>query len=158
MLNLNKKILYFSKYSLYDNSYSILPESDIVTNLQKSIKSEKSYKSIIKKIIIFLFDLFPTNYNQRNYYQKQIIIEDHIDLYKPTIISNASSPKKNLHIKEITVAIKEINYDYKVPFALFLSGYTCKEIAERLNISINETENRISMARYLLEEKLTKDR
>lgn len=50
-------------------------------------------------------------------------------------------------LEDITQAINELNEELKIPFSLFLSGYTYEEIGGRLNLPLGTVKSRIFFAK-----------
>ncbi len=72
----------------------------------------------------------------------------------PTNILNIqnmnSSPDSAVDFKEIIKAIETLEYDYKLPFTLFVEGYKYKEIAEIMKLPIGTVKSRIFFTRKKL--------
>ena len=60
----------------------------------------------------------------------------------------------SLVIKDVQLAIHEIEEKFSKPFEMYFQGYKYKEIAETLHIPIGTVKNRIHQARTQLKQKL----
>lgn len=56
--------------------------------------------------------------------------------------------------KEIQRALNELPKEYRVPFAMHVSGFKYREIAEKLNLPLGTVKSRIFVTRQKLQEEL----
>lgn len=57
-------------------------------------------------------------------------------------------------LKEIHRAVNKLPKEYKVPFAMHMSGFKYREIAEKLNLPLGTVKSRIFFTRQRLQEQL----
>jgi RNA polymerase sigma-70 factor (ECF subfamily) len=78
------------------------------------------------------------------------------DLEQLEIVSS-TSPDQELEAEDIYQVIQELPTGYRTVFNLYaIEGYTHKEIAEALNISINTSKSQLSKARNYLQKIILK--
>lgn len=64
---------------------------------------------------------------------------------------NASSlPGSVVDLKDIIKAIENLDYDFKIPFTLFMEGYKYKEIADIMDLPLGTVKSRIFFTRKKL--------
>lgn len=64
------------------------------------------------------------------------------------------SPDHEISLKEINLAIDQLDMTLKEPFSMYVAGYKYKEISEVLDIPLGTVKSRIFMARKELQETL----
>jgi len=86
----------------------------------------------------------------------QTVIDQGVNIYNVDVMNNPSfdSPEDSFQMKEITLAIDNLNNDLRIPFSLFLSGYKYNEIADRMDLPLGTVKSRIFFARQQLKEVL----
>jgi len=67
-----------------------------------------------------------------------------------------STPVTVSKLFDITKNLESIELEYKIPFSLFVEGYTCNEIAGKLGISVGMVKHRIFFTRNKLTNMLLK--
>lgn len=50
-------------------------------------------------------------------------------------------------IQDLTAAMNRLNHELRIPFSLFISGYTYEEIAAKLHLPLGTVKSRIYFAR-----------
>lgn len=150
----NQYKLRISNLNTILKSYNILFEKRLSIIGEKDKSKDKAI--FLKWLIATIFQFFSSSDNKRFHFQEQLDVQAFLVSDKSSATCYEFTAERHLHIKEITEAIKDLDNDYKIPFVLVLSGYTCQEIADRLDLSMEATENRIFMARSLLEINLKK--
>lgn len=65
------------------------------------------------------------------------------------------SVSSSINFKDIQNSVNNLNYEYKMPFQLFMDGYHYDEIAERMEIPMGTVKSRIFHARKKLMSELT---
>ena len=58
------------------------------------------------------------------------------------------------HLKEMHRVVNTLPKEYKVPFAMHVSGFKYREIAEKLNLPLGTVKSRIFFTRQKLQEEL----
>lgn len=97
-----------------------------------------------------------------NDYRKKInhrIINDNtpnayfLNLNQVTVNNDAES---DLHLKEVKIAIHELQEIFKTPFLLYFDGYKYNDIALALQEPLGTIKSRIHFARKLLKERISR--
>ncbi|MFW5944625.1 MAG: sigma-70 family RNA polymerase sigma factor [Bacteroidota bacterium] len=68
--------------------------------------------------------------------------------------STSIRPDSDYSIIEINRKIEELPNKFRIPFKMFLSGYTYEEISDSLNLKMGTTKSRLFFTRKKLAEKL----
>jgi RNA polymerase sigma-70 factor (ECF subfamily) len=105
-------------------------------------------------ILTIMRNIFINNY--RKIVRSQTIIDQTEDLYHLNLSQDSGfdSPEGAYTIKEINVAISNLNMDLKTPFSMFLAGYKYNEIADKLILPLGTVKSRIFFARKELQKTL----
>jgi RNA polymerase sigma-70 factor (ECF subfamily) len=105
-------------------------------------------------VLTIMRNIFINNY--RKVVRSQTIIDQTEDLYHLNLSQDSGfdSPDGAYTIKEINIAIGNLNYDLKMPFSMFLAGYKYNEIAEKLILPLGTVKSRIFFARQELQKSL----
>ncbi len=107
-----------------------------------------SFKSWSSKIVVNESIMF-----QRKYWNKPELSESNLEVLSETIDSSAVS---NLSLQDMTNMIKELPDGYRLVFNLFeIDGYSHKEIAEQLGISVGTSKSQLFKAKAILKKRLT---
>ena len=77
-------------------------------------------------------------------------------LYPQTLPQDAGfeSTEKAYDLKEMHRVVNTLPKEYKVPFAMHVSGFKYREIAEKLNLPLGTVKSRIFFTRQKLQEEL----
>ena len=95
-----------------------------------------------------------------NNYRKEVrdqTFVDHTDnLYhiNQTQELEAESIESNYDIKEIRRAVNSLPSEYRIPFAMHISGFKYREIAEKLSLPLGTVKSRIFFTRQRLQSQL----
>ncbi|MDR0681333.1 MAG: RNA polymerase sigma factor [Dysgonamonadaceae bacterium] len=105
-------------------------------------------------ILTIMRNIFINNY--RKIIRSQTIIDQTEDLYHLNLSQDSGfdSPDGAYTIKEINIAINNLNTDLKIPFSMFLAGYKYHEIADKLILPLGTVKSRIFFARKELQKTL----
>jgi RNA polymerase sigma-70 factor (ECF subfamily) len=105
-------------------------------------------------ILTIMRNIFINNY--RKIIRSQTIIDQTEDLYHLNLSQDSGfdSPDGAYTIKEINIAINNLNSDLKMPFSMFLAGYKYNEIANKLILPLGTVKSRIFFARKELQKTL----
>ncbi|MDR0540688.1 MAG: RNA polymerase sigma factor [Dysgonamonadaceae bacterium] len=105
-------------------------------------------------ILTIMRNIFINNY--RKVIRAQTIVDQTEDLYHLNLPQDSGfdSPEGSYTIKEINLAIKDLNMDLRMPFSMFLAGYKYNEIADRLVVPLGTVKSRIFFARQELQKNL----
>lgn len=90
-----------------------------------------------------------------NNYRRMIRINTVLDNTEDSYFLNSTKsthgmPLSELNHKEISIIVKKLEDDQRVPFEMQKAGYKYKEIAEELNLSIGTVKSRIFFGRKKL--------
>lgn len=105
-------------------------------------------------VLTVMRNLFINNYHK--VVRTQTIVDQSVDIYNLEILSESGidSPEQSYHLGEINEAIENLDYDLRVPFSLYLSGYKYHEIAEKMHLPLGTIKSRIFFARKELQDVL----
>ena len=75
---------------------------------------------------------------------------------EPTIIVTTAkeSTERAYDLKEMHRVVNKLPKEYRVPFAMHVSGFKYREIAEKLNLPLGTVKSRIFFTRQKLQEEL----
>ena len=84
------------------------------------------------------------------------IIDRTDNLYHLNLPQDAGfeSTEKAYDLKEMHRVVNTLPKEYKVPFAMHVSGFKYREIAEKLNLPLGTVKSRIFFTRQKLQEEL----
>ena len=105
-------------------------------------------------VLTIMRNIFINNY--RKVVRSQTIIDQTEDLYHLNLPQDSGfeTPEGAYTVKEINLAINNLNSDLKNPFSMFLAGYKYNEIAEKLTLPLGTVKSRIYFARQELQNAL----
>lgn len=105
-------------------------------------------------VLTVMRNIFINNYHK--IVRTQTIVDQNVDLYNLNVATEggAYSPDGSYHLQEISKAIEGLNYDLKMPFSMYVSGYKYSEIAEKLHLPLGTVKSRIFFARQELQKTL----
>ncbi|MDR0798913.1 MAG: sigma-70 family RNA polymerase sigma factor [Dysgonamonadaceae bacterium] len=105
-------------------------------------------------VMTIMRNIFINNY--RKSMRNQTIFDQTKDLYHLNLSQNSGfdSPDGTTTVREINVAIDNLNNELRTPFTLFLSGYKYNEIADDLELPLGTVKSRIFFARQALQRSL----
>lgn len=87
------------------------------------------------------------NYLRSSHYRQLTRDNDDLNSYPATSGGVHGAPYELLEKKELYEIIKMLPGAYEQPITMFLSGYSYKEIAERMNIPIGTVKSRIHLGK-----------
>ena len=99
-------------------------------------------------------NLFINNY--RKVMRDNTFVDRTENLYHINLSENSGfeSTEKAYDIKEIHRAVHALPKEYRIPFAMHISGFKYREIAEKLNLPIGTVKSRIFFTRQKLQREL----
>jgi RNA polymerase sigma-70 factor (ECF subfamily) len=105
-------------------------------------------------ILTIMRNIFINNY--RKMMRIQTLIDTTKDLYHLSLSQDSgfTSPESAYTLKEVRIAITDLNSDLRRPFSLFLAGYKYNEIADKLLLPLGTVKSRIFFARKELQKSL----
>lgn len=149
----NYKHLWFTTSLRYvvkrDDALDVLQNSliKIYSKLNTFDINRGSFKSWSSKIVVNESIMF-----QRKYWNTPEVGSGSLELLSETVASSAIS---NLSLEELTKMIQSLPDGYRVVFNLYeIDGYSHKEIAEKLDISVGTSKSQLFKAKALLKKKL----
>lgn len=112
-------------------------------------KSEGSFQGWIRRIMVTTCLEWIRN-------NRQLYKEVDLDEINPAV--DYSTADKNLEAEDLLQMIQELPQGYQTIFNLYaIEGYSHKEIAEQLDISVNTSKSQLSRARVFLQKKLVEN-
>ncbi len=119
----------------------------IYSKLNTFDNNKGSFKSWSTRIVVNESIMF-----QRKYWNTPEVGSGNLELLSETVSSSAIS---NLSLEELTKMIQSLPDGYRVVFNLYeIDGYSHKEIAEKLDISVGTSKSQLFKAKALLKKKL----
>lgn len=105
-------------------------------------------------VFTIMRNIFINNY--RRIARTQTAVDRSDDLYQLNLpqIENSETPESAYALKEVTVAVKGLSDDYRVPLVMHISGYKYQEIADALQIPLGTVKSRIFFAKKRLQDEL----
>ena len=99
-------------------------------------------------------NIFINNY--RKVVRDQTFIDHTDNLYHLNLPQDAGfeSTEKTYDLKEMHRVVNALPKEYRVPFAMHVSGFKYREIAEKLNLPLGTVKSRIFFTRQKLQEEL----
>jgi RNA polymerase sigma-70 factor (ECF subfamily) len=134
------------------DAYDLLQDTTL-----KALDNERKYIDNVNFkgwILTIMRNIFINNY--RKMMRSQTMIDQTDDLYHLNFSQDSGfeSPESSYAVKEIHIAITDLNSDLRRPFSLFLAGYKYNEIADRLVLPLGTVKSRIFFARQELQKSL----
>ena len=119
-------------------------------NTQKFIRQE-NFKGWMYTI---MRNIFINNY--RKVVRDQTFIDQTDNLYHLNLPQDGSSEntERAYDLKEMHRVVNKLPKEYRVPFAMHVSGFKYREIAEKLNLPLGTVKSRIFFTRQKLQEEL----
>lgn len=157
-----RKDLTSVKRGLLRFAYKLTTDHEEENNLMQEISlkvSEKEDKHTSDTNLKGWMDTIMRNifiYNYHKLIRNQTFIYQMNNLYHLSLPQDASyeCAVNAYELKDIYRVVNTLPQEYKIPFALHLSGFKYQEIAAKLNLSPNTIKNRIYFIRQILHEEL----
>lgn len=157
-----RKDLTSVKRGLLRFAYKLTTDHEEENNLLQEISlmvSEKEDKHTSDTNLKGWMDTIMRNifiYNYHKLIRNQTFIYQMNNLYHLSLPQDASyeCAVNAYELKDIYRVVNTLPQEYKIPFALHLSGFKYQEIAAKLNLSPNTIKNRIYFIRQILQEEL----
>ena len=105
-------------------------------------------------VFTIMRNIFINNY--RKVVRDQTFIDRTDNLYHLNLPQDAGfeSTEKAYDLKEMHRVVNALPKEYRVPFAMHVSGFKYREIAEKLNLPLGTVKSRIFFTRQKLQEEL----
>ena len=99
-------------------------------------------------------NIFINNY--RRIVREQTFVDQTDNLYHLNLPQNSgfASTEGTYDLKEMHRIVNSLPRDYKVPFSMHVSGFTYREIADRLGLPLGTVKSRIFFTRQRLQQEL----
>ncbi|MDR2969895.1 MAG: RNA polymerase sigma factor [Tannerellaceae bacterium] len=151
LLGLQENMMHFSMQltANRDDAQDLLQDTTLkVLDNQEKFTDNANFKGWVLTV---MRNIFINNYHK--VVRTQTVVDKGTDLYNVDTINHSGmdSPEGSYDLKEINKAIRTLNSEMRVPFAMYVSGYKYNEIAEKLNIPIGTVKSRIFGARQELQ-------
>ena len=135
-----------------DNAYDLLQDTTL-----KALDNESKYvdnTNFKGWVFTIMRNIFINNY--RRNVRSATIVDQTEDLYHLNLSqdSGLETPEGAFGAGEISEAINDFSDEYRIPFSMFVAGYTYNEIAEKMNLPLGTVKSRIFFARKRLQEML----
>jgi RNA polymerase sigma-70 factor (ECF subfamily) len=120
----------------------------IYSNLKTFDINRGSFKSWSSKIVVNECIMFLRKRSRSFFYNE---LQEELEIH-----DNSYTPIEKISAEEITQLILQLPVGYRLVFNLFaIEGYSHKEIAETLSISIGTSKSQLFKAKKMLKEKVT---
>ena len=118
---------------------------------EEKYTSETNFKGWVYTI---MRNIFINNY--RKVVRDQTFIDQTDNLYHLNLPQDAGfeSTERTYDLKEMHRVVNALPKEYRVPFAMHVSGFKYREIAEKLNLPLGTVKSRIFFTRQKLQEEL----
>lgn len=123
----------------------------------KALDNEDKYKpdtNFKGWIYTIMRNIFINNY--RKVVRDQTFV-DHSDSYYHLNLSqegNSFNSEQAFDLKEMHRIVNHLPREYRLPFAMYVSGFKYREIADKLNVPLGTVKSRIFFTRQRLQEDL----
>lgn len=109
-------------------------------------------------VFTIMRNIFINDYRRQT--RAATVIDTTEDLYHLNVSqeSGFTTPEGSYAVQEINTAIRNFSEEYRLPFAMYLTGYKYGEIAQRMNLPLGTVKSRIFLARRKLQRMLAEYR
>ncbi len=142
----------FKLTSDHDDAYDLLQETSLkALDNREKYTPETNFKGWLYTI---MRNIFINNY--RKVVRDNTFIDKTENLYHINLSEDCAfeSTEQAYDIKEIHRAVHALPKEYRIPFAMHISGFKYKEIAEKLGLPIGTVKSRIFFTRQKLQKEL----
>ncbi len=123
----------------------------------KALDNEEKYTSGTNFkgwLYTIMYNLFINNYRKVLREQSYVDQTEHLHLLSAAKTLESNNTENAYDLKEIRRIINSLSQEYKAAFALHVSGFKYREIAERLDMPIGTVKSRIYFTRQKLQSEL----
>ena len=125
--------------------------------LYKALANQEKYNAgtnIKAWLFTIMRNIFINNY--RKVVRDQTFVDQTENLYHLNLPqeSGFESTERAYDLKEMHRVVNTLPKEYRVPFAMHVSGFKYREIAEKLNLPLGTVKSRIFFTRQKLQEEL----
>lgn len=154
LINVQNDLLRFA-YKLtanHEDANDLLQETSLkALDNEEKYAAETNFKGWMYTI---MRNIFINNY--RKVVRDQTFIDQTDNLYHLNLPQDGSSEntERAYDLKEMHRVVNKLPKEYRVPFAMHVSGFKYREIAEKLNLPLGTVKSRIFFTRQKLQEEL----
>ena len=154
LLNVQSELLNFA-YKLtadYEDANDLLQETSLkaLDNEEKYV-AETNFKGWIYTI---MRNIFINNYRKTLRDQTYVDYTDNLYFLNLGADLTDDSLESSYDLKEIRRVVNALPKEYRVPFAMYVSGFKYREIADKLGLPLGTVKSRIHFTRKKLKEDL----
>lgn len=154
LLSIQSNLLNFAYLltSNRDDAYDLLQDTTL-----KALDNEDKYVENVNFkgwVFTIMRNIFINNY--RKVVRDQTFVDRTDNLYHLNLPQDTGfeSTEKAYDLKEMHRVVNSLPKEYRVPFAMHVSGFKYREIAEKLNLPLGTVKSRIFFTRQKLQEEL----
>lgn len=154
LMSLQSNLLNFAYMltSNRDDAYDLLQDTTL-----KALDNEDKYTDNTNFkgwVFTIMRNIFINNY--RKVVRDQTFVDQTDNLYHLNLPQDGSSEstERAYDLKEMHRVVNKLPKEYRVPFAMHVSGFKYREIAEKLNLPLGTVKSRIFFTRQKLQEEL----
>ncbi len=105
-------------------------------------------------IYTIMRNIFINNYRKTLRDQTYLDQTDNLFYLNQSLNLESDSTESSYDLKEMRRIVNSLPKDYRVPFAMYVSGFKYREIAEKLGLPLGTIKSRIHFTRQKLQEDL----
>lgn len=154
LLNVQTELLNFA-YKLTsdrEDANDLLQETSLkVLDNEEKYTAETNFKGWIYTI---MRNIFINNYRKTLRDQTYVDQTDNLFYLNQNIDIETDSTEGSYDLKEMRRIVNALPKEYRVPFAMYVSGFKYREIADKLNLPLGTIKSRIYFTRQKLQKEL----
>lgn len=160
LLNVQTELLNFA-YKLTsdrEDANDLLQETSLkALDNEEKYTAETNFKGWIYTIMRNIFinsNIFINNYRKTLRDQTYVDQTDNLFYLNQNIDIETDSTEGSYDLKEMRRIVNALPKEYRVPFAMYVSGFKYREIADKLNLPLGTIKSRIYFTRQKLQKEL----
>ncbi|MDR3218355.1 MAG: RNA polymerase sigma factor [Dysgonamonadaceae bacterium] len=151
IVNLQKNMFHFA-LMLTDNKHNA--EDLLQETMLKVLDNREKYQdntNFKAWVLTIMRNIFINNY--RKILRNQLVFEESEDFIAVCLLQNCQTNdfEASIAMEEIKFIINNLQDNLKIPFSMYLSGYSYHEIAQKMDIPIGTVKSRISTTRKTIQ-------
>lgn len=154
LLNVQTELLNFA-YKLtsdHEDANDLLQETSLkALDNEEKYTAETNFKGWIYTI---MRNIFINNYRKALRDQTYVDQTDNQFYLNQNIDIEADSTEGSYDLKEMRRIVNALPKEYRIPFAMYVSGFKYREIADKLNLPLGTIKSRIYFTRQKLQKEL----
>ena len=154
LLNVQTELLNFA-YKLTsgrEDANDLLQETSLkALDNEEKYTAETNFKGWIYTI---MRNIFINNYRKTLRDQTYVDQTDNLFYLNQNIDIETDSTEGSYDLKEMRRIVNALPKEYRVPFAMYVSGFKYREIADKLNLPLGTIKSRIYFTRQKLQKEL----